>query len=387
MQRLNQIITNLGFYYFIFLCAEVFLMGSGQEVKVFGPVSLRMLNFAIAASAGILVIFRQSIPSEIAVIIVSYTIIIYISMAVGFLNGSDNDLIMMDVKMFLALFAFPFFYYGLKTARAVEVLFSTFVLCMKVMIMAYIFYMVVVYFLKLIPFNVVWLALEPLDSFRFRGTEGALFYKGFLFMPIASVAFLIRRNRIWLILSAVAIFLTYTRGFYVIFFMGIILNYMMSEKVSFNMILGLGLLMLCIYVVIDLLGLFEVSEARQQGDTVRWMTFQQVWDEVNPISFLVGHGFGHGVPIRKEHMEMSFLEIFHKQGLIGFIVWFILFYRSLYFWKNTPADVEMYARFFVIALVLVYIQSLFNPYLTNAIGISMVMLSYLSCYRLFRVCA
>lgn len=379
------LINNTSFSFFIFLCAEVFLMGSGQDLHVFGPVTLRMLNFAIAAFVGIVVLIRRNIPIGIAQIILSYTLSIVISTCIGFLVESNSELIFMDIKMFLSLFAFPFFYYIVKNIETVKVLFSTFVICLKLIIIAYLIYMLVVYFLQLLPFDLVYLTLDPLDSFMFRGTDGAMFYKGFLFLPIVSVAFIINKEPIWLLLSAIAIFLTFTRGFYVIFFCGILLNYMMSRKLSFSVILGLSFLMLCIFIITNFLGLFDVSEDRLEGDATRVLTIKQVVEEINPFSFFFGHGFGHGVAVRKEHMEMSFLEIFHKQGLMGFSVWILFFLRVFQFWKKTNSTFEKYSRFFVIALILVYIQSLFNPYLTNAIGITMVMLSYLSCYRLYKL--
>ena len=377
------LINNTSFSFFIFLCAEVFLTGSGQDLHILGPLTLRMLNFAIAALLGIVVMFKRSLPLGIFQIILCYTLTIALSTCIGFFMESGSDLIFMDIKMFLSLFAFPFLYYCIKDHRSVIILTSTFLFCLKLMILAYLVYMLIVYFLKLIPFDVVYLTLNPLDSIQFRETEGAMFYKGFLFLPIASVAFIINKNPIWFALSAFAIFLTFTRGFYVIFFCGILFNFIMSRKMSFSMIMGLTLLMLIIYIIVNVLGLFEVSEDRVEGDAKRILTLQQVWDEVNPFSFIVGHGFGHGVPIRKEHMEMSFLEIIHKQGILGLVIWSLFFFRIIKFWRKTSSIFEKYSRFYVIALILVYIQSLFNPYLTNAIGITMVMLSYLSCYRLY----
>ena len=62
------------------------------------------------------------------------------------------------------------------------------------------------------------------------------------------------------------------------------------------------------------------------SDIIRRRQIQQVFERISIPSFLIGHGFGIGVPVRKIHMEIAYLEIFHKQGLIGLVFWLILFF-------------------------------------------------------------
>lgn len=381
----NNTTTGIWYHFFIFMCIEIFLMGSGQELHVAGPITLRMINFGIAALIGVQFLTVKKMPVTIFFIPYYYTLLICLSASFGFLGNADTEYVFEDIKMFLALFAFPYFYFVIKSGEVVKKVYSTFICCLKVLIIIHLVYIVIVYIMHIIPFELVYSFLGQFDSFKFRGTEGAIFYKGFLFVPIASVAFIIERKYVWFVLSAFSIYFTFTRGFYAIFILGILSNYIMSRRFSLGAIISLLVLAVIIYSFVNFLGVFEVSEDRIDGDATRILTIEQVINDVNPFSFMFGHGLGHGVPVRPVHMEMSFLEIFHKQGLLGLLFWALLLVRVFKYRNHTCQEFEKYTRFFVIAFLLVYVQSLFNPYITNAIGISMVLLSYLSCYRLCKI--
>jgi hypothetical protein len=100
---------------------------------------------------------------------------------------------------------------------------------------------------------------------------------------------------------------------------------------------------------------------------------------VTPISVVIGHGFGEGVPIRDNHFEINYLEIFHKQGFIGLVFWFsLMFYIGWLYLNCKRLGYEKKARPFFLAALFVYIQSATNPYLTNSIGLNMIMISIVS---------
>lgn len=138
---------------------------------------------------------------------------------------------------------------------------------------------------------------------------------------------------------------------------------------------------LCI-LVCSYFDLFEVSEGRESGDELRIQTIYQVIDRITPLSFFIGHGFGNGVPIREVHMEMSYLEIFHKQGIFGLLFWIYFLYSIYRYYKKVDNRYKDIAGAFFIGAILIYVQSLFNPYMNNPIGMSALLLSYFSCRRL-----
>jgi len=129
-------------------------------------------------------------------------------------------------------------------------------------------------------------------------------------------------------------------------------------------------------IALDYLGNKSVS------DSIRFLQIQQVVEMVNPFSFFIGHGYGVGVPIRPGHMEIMYLEIFHKQGIIGLIFWlsiFVFLCLKAYNYKmyciansiKNPID----TRPFLLGLWFLYLQSVFNPFLTNSMGMTFLFIT------------
>ena len=64
------------FYYFVII--EVFLLGSGQDFHVFGPLTLRMLNFLMALiSITILSINKKVLSKDDFTLLLVYLIVLY----------------------------------------------------------------------------------------------------------------------------------------------------------------------------------------------------------------------------------------------------------------------------------------------------------------------
>ncbi|MCM1142653.1 MAG: hypothetical protein NC453_29120, partial [Muribaculum sp.] len=115
-------------------------------------------------------------------------------------------------------------------------------------------------------------------------------------------------------------------------------------------------------------------EDRAGGDEIRLITFKQVYDKINVISIILGHGLGYGVEIRPVHMENSYLEIFHKLGLVGMLFWIYLFYWIHKLWQSTK--IIKTCTILYIGVVMLYVQSMFNPYINNPIGLGYLMIAY-----------
>lgn len=224
------------------------------------------------------------------------------------------------------------------------------------------------------------------SDFMFRGNEGELFYKGFLFLPIG-LAFMLNNKRwIFVIITLLAIYFTMTRGFYIISLCALVLFYVLSSKISISKLFVLFILLFIGGIIIVNSGLFEMGDDRADGDAIRLITIQQVLERINLFSFFFGHGFGNGVPIREVHMEMSYLEVFHKQGLLGILFWIYLFYKVSIFYYKTSGSNKKKAIPFYIGVILVYIQSLFNPFINNPIGMSFILLAFFSMRTLQQRC-
>jgi hypothetical protein len=117
---------------------------------------------------------------------------------------------------------------------------------------------------------------------------------------------------------------------------------------------------------------------RQSSVLDRIVQIGEVVEAVTPRSFFIGHGFGNGVPSRPVHMEISYLEIFHKQGMLGLSVWALLFaslwrrfYRQVGRNLRTVDYKEESFAFFIAAVFMIAI-SLTNPFINSPMGLGML---------------
>ena len=79
---------------------------------------------------------------------------------------------------------------------------------------------------------------------------------------------------------------------------------------------------------------------------------------------------------RPIHMEITYLEVFHKQGVLGLLFWLMLFaiIVQMYYRACRNGYRKIALPFFLSALF-VFILTTTNPYLNNPIGMSMVLIS------------
>ena len=109
-------------------------------------------------------------------------------------------------------------------------------------------------------------------------------------------------------------------------------------------------------------------------------SFQRFRDEVMAqnvtwSSLFLGHGLGAAVGERTR-IEESYLEILHQQGLLGLVFWFaILALLARDYMRALQRGREAMALPFLLGAMFVYIESATNPFLTNPIGMSMVLIA------------
>jgi hypothetical protein len=131
--------------------------------------------------------------------------------------------------------------------------------------------------------------------------------------------------------------------------------------------------------------LTEILGDKSDSDRIRIVNFYEVIDRVNPASLLIGHGFGYGVPSRPIHMEISYLEIFHKQGLIGLLFWLILFFYIIIQYFKININYKYIAMPFLLSVIFIYLQSLTNPFMNNPIGLTMILLTIVVFSKIIKI--
>ena len=385
----SHLTDNKYFRYFCYVMLfELFLMGSGQDLPLAGGLTLRWLNFFIGVGASLYMFVRSDdFPKSILAFILVYTAQLLIGWMLAFIFDSEMAYLMVDFKPLIYFYIVLFFYYMMTSELMIKRVVDILLLCVKIMTVLYLIYMTLTDILGLFSMTGEnYHSVDDSGSFMFRGIGSSLFYKGFVYLPIGALGFFWRKQYVWMALSILAIYFTYTRGLYVLLAFGLLAFYLKTHEVNIFKIVGLMLVILLLYEVAEVFEIFQFDdtymENREESDSVRLITIDQVFDRITWWSLLIGHGFGQGVPERPAHMEISYLDIFHHQGLFGLSFWVALFIAILKYGNSVAGKYKEEAAFFMTAAMMIFLQSCFNPYINNSIGMSITLLAFVICYRL-----
>jgi hypothetical protein len=363
--------------YFVFVLFELFLLGSGQILK-YHSATLRMANFAILNLLCAYIFKKEKIKHEYLVMIYVYLASLIVASVIGYFNGASLAAIFNDVKPLLFFIYLIPFSFLIKTNTDIDRVISVIKISAIIMAILYLLYILIFLFFPFVIFAII--PLESAGEVFFRGVGQFFFYKGFFFIMISIFLISYRTiiDKVILITLLVAIFFTLTRGFYLaliapFLILGVI-NVLNSGKIkTFYLILfGFFLLM----IVISLPSLINFLGDKSASDSVRLESVFNVNKSLTPLSMIIGHGFGVTEGINRVHIEVSYFEILHKQGIVGLIIWF---FPLIYcFRKMIKFGTDSLDKRFFLAVISVYVLSLTNPFINNPLGLSIIVISMIS---------
>lgn len=372
---------------FIITLLELFLGGGGRIFEI-GAATLRILLFFLnIVIVLVLFAYRERIPKRVVLISIAVLAILLFYTFLGWFNGAPFLLIAEDVKPLSYFFSILFFSYYIDSEERVQLVVSLIKKSSLFMALAYISIQVLFYLGKIDFIQFYQYVNTEISSsdFFFRGTDGLFFYKGFLYMVVGLIFWIhtdySKKKGIAVFIITAAMILTGTRGFILIF--GFI--YALFYGIPLLLKLNLKIVILAIVLIFGSLYFFKNMEIGNKdfSDSVRVQQIIQVAERIDPLSFFIGHGFGIGVPVREVHMEIGYLEVFHKQGILGLFLWglfFIVLYNAYMRGTNFPGI----RRAFFLSVLFVVLLSFTNPFFNNPIGISLFLIS-LSVFRVLNM--
>ncbi len=377
-----------GFFFTIFLL-EIFLGGAGRLTTI-GPLTLRMYFFILGMGLLLLLLMiGKKITKTTYTITVIFTIILVIAIIQGIVNSENYTYLFADVKMVLFFFTLPLFDVLIKDYKSVEKIQKLLKWSTVILAILYFIFLIILHS-GVYSFRTIWLAMskpEYHQEFGFRG-ESAMIYKGFIYVCIGFFFFFFNKRSFKNIITTafvfLAIVLTLSRAFILLVFL-LTISYTLY-KVIFsrkNKILNIIIISSIVIGGIALIPkALQMLGDKTKSDNIRVVQLQEVGEMVNPWSFFVGHGYGVGIPLRPSHMEIMYLEIFHKQGIFGLSFWFLLlvyifikYYNYYKYCKNNGIKDHLNAKAFLFGVVFLYAQSLFNPFLTNSMGMTFLFIT------------
>ncbi len=366
----------------VVMMLELFLMGSGRFLEI-GPVTLRMLFFAIAVFySTTLAVYRNHINKQIFLLACTFIAVHLLACLVGYFNNADMKLIILDVRPLLFFLMIIFFSVFIKDLRTVNLTIKTIKAAALILAVPYLLFLIFFHFgiIHLDAQTIAMIENHEGGDVRFQQHIG-VFYNGFFYLSVGFFFFAFEKgkiNKIFAALLFAAIIFTFSRGlalsitlvilFYTIFCI---------IKSSRRRIVYLAFLILfCCAVLLSWQKYIATVGEKSSSDINRIILIRQVFGSVTPLSLFVGHGLGIGVEQRPIHMEVSFLEIFHKQGIIGLLFWAVVLIVILKNYSRAfKAGNGKAALPFVLSCLYAYILTATNNYINNPVGMPILLIS------------
>lgn len=380
---------NLLIIFFTLFLFELFLFGSGRPLVFFG-VTVRMIFYSVSIFIALLFVIKNSLlGKEDFTLVLLFTFLLIFSSFVGIANGADFKNVVSDVLPLLYFFLVVFFGFLIRNdQRFIRCWVSTLKKSSVILSALYFMFLIAIFF-GLIDFNSAYQFLSSdSNEIMFRGFDSSspsIFYKSFIFLVVGFFFFYLSKgwwNKLIALFIFISILLTLTRGFILCVFV----------VTCFFLILESSLLKRILFITFTTIFfsyfLFFTDAIslvlRADSDAARIIQFREVLDMINLNSIFIGHGYGIGTYSRPNNFEITYLEIFHKQGIVGLTFWmFILFYMSKKFWylrDKIPISKPIYA-----GVLVIYVQTFTNPYLINSMGIGYLALAFVSLNSMSRL--
>ena len=108
-------------------------------------------------------------------------------------------------------------------------------------------------------------------------------------------------------------------------------------------------------------------------DKIRILDLQAALNQSNLSTIFIGNGIGSPIGSR-QRVEIIFLEIFCKQGIIGLLFWLSLLVSNFFLFFKLDPNKKPEALPFLLSSLFVYLASSTNNFLTGSIGMSIVLI-------------
>lgn len=110
-------------------------------------------------------------------------------------------------------------------------------------------------------------------------------------------------------------------------------------------------------------------------DSIRLKDIRTVWSELDLSMFIYGRGLG-AIIGERSRIEMNYLEIFYKQGIIGLAFWISIILYMFYMYINVESYWKNYSLAFFLCGVFVFAITATNTFLTGSIGMALVWIAF-----------
>jgi hypothetical protein len=422
----EKTLHNWSVWLFWISLAEL-VLGGGGRLTAWEGISLRMVLFGLCQLTLVIHLLKQAktLDTPFFPQFIAFFCLLGFSAAWGWYQGAAPAAILKDVKPLLFWANLAFYGLVIQDNRTFNGIRTIFLWSTLVMATAYLA-LLLCWHNAWIDAEAMHLYLAQYEEFSFRGSLGFM-YKGFVFVPVGIFFWLQHPSRfryVAVLLLYLALLFTFTRGFWLILFAILFIYTLLFQGKSWLNWTAIVFMLFSLY----LSGLFVASrehtyfagqeagemshnaqkkeiplsalekelsgrfkqgfEHREASMIDRFVQVREVADAISPQSLLLGHGFGHGTASRPVHMEITYLEIFHKQGLLGLLMCFWLLFTLLHVYAKTLSFRWQNIHYlqssfpFVFGCLFFFGLSFLNPFVNSPLGLGMLAITMLVLRRI-----
>jgi O-antigen ligase len=361
---------------------ELLLGGNGYLTQIAG-IRLRVLLF-IVCMTWVVVRLSSDSPARMSRtvwrLVALYLMATSTGILVGLVYGNSVLAIAAELKALLYFPMILFFALAIRDLQDVALVSKFIVVCGLIQAAVYMALMLSVHS-GLVGYSTVYLMLRESDEFIFRHNPEkeifhGFFYKGAFHLSVSSLFLLldpVRKNFKCAALTIGALALTLTRGLIAAFLLSLFLGFALLRRNRLIAFLGLIGSLALLALIAHMYG----ALMRPESDAVRLADFHFIGGTLDPWMSFFGRGMG--APIgERERIEMTYLEVFYKQGVVGLTPWIAVLIVIFRAYRNISRTLKPHAIAFVLAAIYVYLATATNTFLTGSIGMSIVLLSMVS---------
>lgn len=426
----------------VIVLLDLALGGNGYLVQI-GGVRLRVILYVVCMAWAILRLTRiQPIRLDAPLMWISilFAAVTALGTARGYLAGHRIEAIAAELK---PLFYFPMLFFFLVAIRTREDLtLAARILVACGMLVAVLYLMALLAAATgLVQRSSIWEFLRDNDEFIFRHDPFVgFFYKGVFYTCVAALFLLFDPFRVTKILAAIALValaMTLTRGPCIALVVCLIAGIVIGQKWKrAPMLVAQSVLLLTVLFFAQqaemdppvvpsqppaaerrdpgtnmaerdtapgqdkgqaseppkddclqdsLCGKMRSSmeTITRTGDNIRGDDLKYTIQELDFSMAAIGRGLG--APIRgRERIEMTYVEVFYKQGLPGLLAWFALFLYIFHLYLKVPRETKQFGLAFFLSSLFVFVVTASNTFLTGSIGMAVVFIATASLLVLTR---
>ena len=362
---------------------EVSLGGGGRLVDV-GSITPRMVLFGLGVAYSVARLVRgERLPGEFTFLAAAFVALSGVSALVSVLEDRPLLAAITDFKPLAFFLLLPFFAITIRNMRDVALVSKIWKASALVLSVAYLVVMATWKLDFLTATQVIaWLnpTHDPGREFYFRG-ETTFFFKAVLYVGIGVFFFSVEKG--WLRYGALLILLlgiaiTMTRGMWLFVFV-----VLAARAIIYNSNRIKGAALAAVFLSVGVVGVVWInwalpsvamSNAIRMDDGLA-LKHMATGETLQLHEVLFGRGFGAAI-LGRQTLEITYANVLYKQGVVGLFFWLLPAGYLIWKMRDIPRpEMRALAAPYLMATAFVYAVSITNPFLTNPIGMSVMMIS------------